>query len=75
MAKNTSCDICGQPAVSSAEFKTDTTTPLKWDLCADHQAEIKKIIRAFTKQDLAEVKIEGDVISVVAEERVLDDQS
>lgn len=65
MAKNTTCDICGQPSVTTAEFKTDTTTPLKFDLCQDHIAKLKEIMRAFSKQDLKEIEIIEDEVIVI----------
>lgn len=62
MAKKTDCDICGADAVTTAKFGTTTTTALEFDLCQKHIAQLKEIMRAFTKQDVAEVVIEdGDV--------------
>ncbi len=51
MAKTNTCDICGEPAITTAKFETTTTTAIESDLCENHTAEIKKILRIFFKQD------------------------
>jgi hypothetical protein len=50
-AKNT-CDLCDQDAVDTIEVKSVTTTPIKLDVCLDHLAEYKRIMRIFTGQEL-----------------------
>lgn len=58
MAKLTTCDICKKEAITTAEFKTDTTTPIKFDLCQKHISKLKEIMRAFSGQDIADVVID-----------------
>ena len=54
MAQTSTCDIpdCGKPAIDTIEVKSATTTPIKLDVCIDHLAEYKKIMRVFTGQEL-----------------------
>ena len=47
MAVKRICDICGEEAVASMEFKTDQTTPLIKDLCISHLERIKKVMNGF----------------------------
>ena len=54
--KQVTCDRCGvNPAISEAVFSTSTTTPIKMDLCEPCFADVKKIFRSFTKQDVVEL--------------------
>ena len=46
------CDICEKEAVDTIEAKSGTTTPIRLDVCIDHLAEFKKIMRIFTGQEL-----------------------
>ena len=48
------CDICDKEAVDTIEAKSDTTTTIKMDVCIDHLAEFKKIMRIFTGQELSD---------------------
>lgn len=52
MAEKRTCDLCQQDAVDTIEVKSATTTPIKLDVCIDHLAECKKIMRVFTGQEL-----------------------
>ena len=52
MAEKRTCDLCQQDAVDTIEVKSATTTPIKLDVCIDHLAEYKKIMRVFTGQEL-----------------------
>lgn len=54
MATKNTCDLCEQDAVDTIEAKSATTTPIKLDVCLDHLAEFKKIMRVFTGQELVE---------------------
>ena len=63
--KNMVCDICGIPAVTSAKFESDTTTPLKFDLCQNHAGILKRIMHAFTKQEPKEIEIVDDEVVLV----------
>lgn len=55
MATKNTCDLCEQDAVDTIEVKSVTTTPIRLDVCIDHLAEYKRIMRIFTGQELAEV--------------------
>lgn len=48
------CDICEKEAVDTIEAKSGTTTTIKLDVCIDHLAEFKKIMRIFTGQELSD---------------------
>ena len=52
MATKNTCDLCEQDAVDTIEVKSATTTPIKLDVCIDHLAEYKRIMRIFTGQEL-----------------------
>jgi len=52
MATKNTCDLCEQDAVDTIEVKSVTTTPIKLDVCIDHLAEYKRIMRIFTGQEL-----------------------
>jgi len=52
MAVKNTCDLCDQDAVDTIEVKSVTTTPIKLDVCLDHLAEYKRIMRIFTGQEL-----------------------
>ena len=52
MAAKNVCDLCENDAVDTIEVKSVTTTPIKLDLCIDHLAEYKRIMRIFTGQEL-----------------------
>ena len=52
MATTTTCDICGVEAVDRIEIASKTTTTIKMDVCVDHLAEFKKLVRVFTKQEM-----------------------
>ena len=54
MAAKNVCDLCENNAVDTIEAKSATTTPIKLDVCQEHLAEFKKIMRVFTGQELAE---------------------
>lgn len=43
------CDVCGEEAVTSMEFKTTNTTPLIRDLCEKHLDVVKKFFAEFLK--------------------------
>jgi hypothetical protein len=64
MAQKRTCDICGSEATASFEAKTDKSTPLKADLCELHFSEYRKIMRAFLKQDFADIVVEDDEVVV-----------
>jgi hypothetical protein len=52
MAKNVTCDLCGEEAIDLVEVKSGKTTPIKLDVCQEHLREFKKLMRHFTKQEL-----------------------
>lgn len=52
MAQKITCDLCDQPAIDTIEVKSKNTTPIKLDVCEEHLAEYKKIMREFTGQEL-----------------------
>jgi len=54
MATTNTCDLCGQPAIDTIEANSKTTTKITLDVCEEHLAEFKKIMRVFTKQELSE---------------------
>ena len=55
MAQKSTCDLCEQEATDTIEVKSRTTTPIKLDVCIDHLAEYKRIMRIFAKQELEPV--------------------
>ena len=54
MSTKNQCDICEKEAVDTIEAKSGTTTTIKLDVCIDHLAEVKKIMRIFTGQELSD---------------------
>lgn len=52
MSQKNTCDLCQNDAVDTIEAKSTTTTPIKLDVCIDHLAEYKRIMRIFTGQEL-----------------------
>jgi hypothetical protein len=52
MSTTTKCDICDKEAVDTIEAKSGTTTPIKLDVCIDHLAEFKRIMRIFMGQEV-----------------------
>jgi hypothetical protein len=65
MAQSKVCDLCGEPAITTARFETDVTTPLKWDLCEKHLAELKAAMRVFSKQDPGVLKVSEESVEIV----------
>ncbi len=59
MAKRNTCDLCEKDAVDAIEVKSVTTTPIKLDVCIDHLAEYKRIMRIFTGQELGEMDVDA----------------
>jgi hypothetical protein len=64
MAKSVVCDICGVEAVDTITAKSNFTHPLVKDVCEVHLAEYKKIMRAFLKQDMADIEVVNDEVIV-----------
>lgn len=54
MATKKVCDICGEAAESSFEFKMDGTTPIIKDVCPKHFEHLKNFFQKFLKNDNAE---------------------
>ncbi len=54
MAQKSTCDKCEKDAIAKLTFQTTVTTPITMDVCEEHLAEIKRIMRLFTGQDAAE---------------------
>ena len=52
MAVTQTCDLCGKPAIDEVEVRSKLTTPVKLDVCEEHLAEFKKLVRVFTGQEL-----------------------
>ena len=52
MAVKNTCDLCENDATDTIEVKSVTTTPIKLDVCIEHLAEYKRIMRIFTGQEL-----------------------
>ena len=52
MSTKNQCDICEKEAVDTIEAKSGTTTPNKMDVCEEHLAEFKRIMRIFTGQEV-----------------------
>lgn len=64
MAKSVVCDICGMEAVDRITAKSNLTHPLEKDVCEEHLAKYKEIMRAFLKQDMADVEVVDDEVIV-----------
>ena len=58
MATKQTCDLCGEPAIDEVEVKSKTTTTIKLDVCQEHLAEFKKMVRGFTGQEMEVVQPE-----------------
>jgi len=54
MAKTSTCDICGDPAISIVRLESTTTTPVVLDVCEKHLAEFKKLVHVFAGQETEE---------------------
>lgn len=48
MATSNTCDLCGLPAVDEIEAGSKTTTQIKLDVCQEHLAEFKRLMREFS---------------------------
>lgn len=59
MAIKNTCDLCEKDAADTIEAKTGTTTTIKLDVCIDHLAEYKRIMRIFTGQELGEMDVDA----------------
>lgn len=70
MAKQTTCDRCGEPALCEMEFKTTVTTPVKMDICEKCLADIKKVLRVYTNQEVGELDDKLAEAVVAKEERI-----
>ena len=57
MAVKNTCDLCENDAVDTIEVKSGTTTPIRLDVCIDHLAEYKRIMRVFTGQEVQETEV------------------
>lgn len=57
MATKNTCDLCENDAIDTIEVKSNTTTPIKLDVCIEHLAEYKRIMRIFTGQELQETEV------------------
>ena len=51
MAQTNTCDLCGQPAISIVAISSTTTTTVTLDVCEEHHALFKKLVRQFTGKD------------------------
>ena len=52
MATKNTCDLCDKDAVDTIKVESKTTTTITLDVCIDHLAEYKRIMRIFTGQEL-----------------------
>lgn len=57
MAQSSTCDLCGKKAVDEIQAGSKTTTPIKLDVCQEHLAEFKRIMREFSQP--TETKVEN----------------
>ena len=55
--KQTLCDRCGRDATCSASFSSTVTTPISMDLCDVCLGDIKKVFRAFTRQEVKDLDV------------------
>jgi hypothetical protein len=55
MSVKQTCDLCDQPAIDTLVIESKTTTKIERDVCVEHLALYKKLMRAFVGQDLVTV--------------------
>ena len=51
MATQKTCDLCGKEAVDTVKAGGTTLTERVIDVCEEHLAEFKKLLRVFSGQD------------------------
>ena len=54
------CDLCDKTAIATLDVRSDQTTPIVKDVCQQHLAEYKKVMRVFLGHELKDVAVEKE---------------